>query len=137
MAAAMIRAALMLALTAAPAMAQDFAFRQDCQLTLSACDMMRDGDPAACPVGLTINARFWTEGDAFYLQTPETNEGGPPQTFALGQGYFTDAIRLYYVKDHPTLDGMFWIADDGTSGAQFSYDGQEDYFDAVCTPMPD
>jgi hypothetical protein len=137
MAAAMIRAALIVALSATPALAQDFSFRQDCQLTLSACDMMRDDDPVACPVGLKINARFWTEGDAFYLETAERNEGVPAQTFALGQGYFTDTIRLYYVKDHPKLDGMFWIADDGTSGAQFSYDGLDDYFDADCTALPD
>ena len=136
MGAAVIRAILVpLLLIATTAAAQDFSFRQDCQLVLMACDILRDGDPATCPVDQSVTARFWAEGDAFYLGTNPAD--GTTETYALGQGYYTDAIRIYYVKDHPTVDGMFWIAANGNSGAQFSYDGLEDYFSAVCTPQPD
>jgi len=139
MGAAMIRVALLL-LTATTASAQDFSFRQDCQLTLTACDMARDGDPTTCMIGQTVTARFWTEGDSFNLAADGLGTDpvdGTAESYALGQGYFTDAIRIYYVKYHPTLDGMFWISADGNSGAQFTYDGLEDYFSAVCTPLPD
>jgi hypothetical protein len=136
----MIRLGLILWATALPAAAQDFAFRQDCTLTLQACDVERELNDGNCPIGHTATARFYTEGDAFYLSADGLGNDAVddvPKLFFLGQGYFTDAIRIYYFKRDPVIDGMFWIAADGNSGAQLYREGLEDYFTAVCTPLPD
>ncbi|MGL4237998.1 hypothetical protein [Tabrizicola sp.] len=131
--------ALILLATTAPIQAQDFAFRQECTLTLYACDMGRDAGPE-CPVDLAVAAKFWSEGESFNLSADGFGNDpadGAAKRFSLGQGYVTDAIRVYYIKDDPDLDGIFWIAADGKSGAHLSRNGLEDYFSATCTPVPD
>jgi hypothetical protein len=136
----MIRATSLVLLAATLALAQDFSFRQDCTLTLHACDMARETGQGECPYDLSLTAQFHAEGDAFYLAADGLGDDpldGSPQLLSLGQGYFTDAIRIYYVKDDPVIDGMFWIAADGNSGAQLYHDGFENYFTAVCVPLPD
>jgi hypothetical protein len=141
MAAAMIRPAFFVLLTGvAPASAQDFAFRQDCALTLFACDMARDGDPNLCPAGQAVNARFFAEGENFHLSADGLGDypiGGKPPIFSLGQGYVTDDLRVFYVQYHPTVDGLFWIGSDGRAGAHLNRNGLEDYFEGSCTPLPE
>ncbi len=141
MGAAMIRASALILLAAAtPVAAQDFAFRQDCTLVLDACDFERDTNEGQCPRGQSITAQFFTEGEAFYLSADGLGKDpadGKPQIHFLGQGFISDAMRVYYFKDDPVIDGLFWIAANGNAGARLSHDGLEDYFTAVCVPLPD
>jgi hypothetical protein len=136
----MIRAALALLLSGTAATAQDFAFRQDCTLTLVACDMARDGDPGTCPAGATVTAQFFTEGESFNLSADGLGSDpadGEARLFPLGQGYVADALRVYFFKADPDLDGLFWIAADGNSGAHLNRGWLEDYFEGTCMPVPD
>lgn len=129
---------LVLCTTALPVAAQDFAFTQSCKLKLEACDMGRDGTEA-CPIGQEIAVDFWAEGSAFNLNVSggaETGFGTGPATFALGQGYVADDLRVYYILGKDALDGVFWISvPDGTTGAQLNWGGQEDYFGGSCVPL--
>jgi hypothetical protein len=137
----MIRvSALVLLAAATPTAAQEFSFRQECTLVLDACDMARDTGDGDCPRGFSVKTQFHAEGEAFYLSADGLGDDpadGAPQLFSLGQGYYTDAIRVYYFKDDPVIDGLFWIGADGNSGAHLSRNGLEDYFTAACVPLPD
>ena len=123
---------------AMPAVGQEFAFTQTCTLALEACDMLRDGSEF-CPTGQEIKVDFWAEGDSFNLRVSggdETGFGKGTPHFSLGQGYFTENLRLYYILWKNELDGVFWISvPDGASGAQLNWGGQEDYFRGSCVPL--
>jgi hypothetical protein len=141
MATAMIRPALaFLLLGLAPASAQDFAFRQDCTLTLFACDLVRDGDPDACPAGMEVKAKFFAEGESFNLSADglaDDPADGEARLFPLGQGYISDSLRVYFFQDNKDIDGLFWIGADGRSGAHLYRNGIEDYLEGTCTPLPE
>jgi hypothetical protein len=133
-----VLASVTLLALALPAAAQDFAFTQTCTLKLAACDMIRDGGEA-CPTGQGIAVYFWAEGDSFNVRVSggdRTGFGKDTKDFSIGQGYFNDKLRVYYLIGQAELDGVFWISvPDGAAGAQLYWEGQEDYFRGSCVPM--
>lgn len=131
-------AGLLMALFSQALAAEEFAFSQSCTLTLDACDMIRDGSEA-CPTGQEIAVKFWAEGDSFNMRVSGgagTGFGKDTTDFSIGQGYFNDRLRVYYMLGQSKLDGVFWISvPDGASGAHLTWEGQEDYFSGTCSPM--
>ena len=58
-----------------------------------------------------------------------TGFGKDTADFSIGQGYFNDRLRVYYMLGQSKLDGVFWISvPDGASGAHLNWEGQEDDF---------
>jgi hypothetical protein len=136
-----LRSALAAAAVLSPApaaVAQDFAFSQRCTLVLEACDMNRDGSEF-CPTGREVAVDFWAEGEAFYIRPTggtDTGFGAKAEIINLGQGYFDESLRVYYLLGQKEVDGVFWISvPGGASGAQLNRGGQEDYFGGTCRPL--
>lgn len=127
---------LLAATLAMPAGAQEFSFHQSCTLTLDACDLGRDGTED-CPTGQGVAVTFFSEGESFSLSVPDGGQTGfAQQDYALGQGYVSDSLRVFYILGDPAMDGVFWISvADGVSGAHLTRGGLEDYLSGSCVPQ--
>ncbi|WP_309667112.1 hypothetical protein [Tabrizicola sp.] len=113
-----------------------------CGLTLTACDMARDGT-AACPVGAVAQTELYAEGDTWNLITRGVNRGldgtvaDREDTLSLGYAGTTgDGTRIYFIASRDGMDGAFLHAPDGTASITLTNSAEsyvfEEYFSGRC-----